>query len=442
MTYLFIDTNVLLHYRRLEEIDWLNLSKSTEAVIVLCPAVVRELDHHKVTHPQNKFRKRAQEITASLHSRLSGTIADVIRPGVRLEFLAADPELDFGAHGLRPEITDDWLIASSLVWKQEHPNDEIRIVSADLGISIKARAKGITVFSPGDADKLTEELDADEKRIVQLQKELAEIRNTLPSLSLGFWGEPKAQNFVRFRIQPPAEYDASAAAGEMARIRSKHPLLPAPDQLGRVRLNEVERIKQQLTGGLSLPISKEDADRYNASLGVFYQNYETYLRKLHDLRNKELLKIAFEIGLENEGGGPAEDVDIHLHFPDGFQLFDGDDHTMEAPDPPTPPKRPGTFDFGNFNLHALQNIGLTRPVMPHVGPPPNVSSPFIKRTNSYDVRTHVNRAKHGYTLRIAKFAALFASYESAGPFRIDYSISAANLPKAADGHLSVVVEKS
>ena len=35
MTYLFVDTNVLLHYRRLEEIDWLNLSKSEEVVIVL-----------------------------------------------------------------------------------------------------------------------------------------------------------------------------------------------------------------------------------------------------------------------------------------------------------------------------------------------------------------------------------------------------------------------
>ena len=71
-----------------------------------------------------------------------------------------------------------------------------------------------------------------------------------------------------------------------------------------------------------------------------------------------------------------------------------------------------------------------------------MSSPFIKRTNSYDVRSHVNKAKHGYTLRIAGFTAVFDSYESAGSFRIDYSISAANLPKAADGHLSVVVEKA
>ncbi|PYK00858.1 MAG: hypothetical protein DME23_05885 [Verrucomicrobia bacterium] len=442
MTYLFVDTNVLLHYRRLEEIDWLTLSKSGEVVIVLCPAVIRELDHHKVTHPQNKFRKRAQEIITSLHSRLSGVDADVIRDGVRLEFLAEDPDLDFGAHKLRPELTDDWMIASGIVWKQKHPNDETRIVSADLGISIKARVSGIPVFAPLETDKLAEELDSDEKRLMQLQKELAEIRNTLPSLSLCFWREPQGQNFVRFCIQSPVTYDAESVAEELARIRSKHPLLPPPDKRGRVRLSELERIKQQLSGELSLPITQEDADRYNSSLGKFYQSYEAYLRNLHDHRNKELLKIVFETGLENGGSAPAEDVDIHLHFPDGFQLFDGDDLVPEAPEPPSPPNRPGTFGFGDFGLRAFQNIRLAQSVIPRVGPPTNVSSPFIKRTNSYDVRSHVNKAKHGYTLRVAKFTAIFDSYESAGSFRIDYSISAANLPKAADGHLSVVVEKA
>jgi len=45
MTYLFIDANVMLHYRRIEEIDWGTLSNSKEVTIVLCPVVVRELVH-------------------------------------------------------------------------------------------------------------------------------------------------------------------------------------------------------------------------------------------------------------------------------------------------------------------------------------------------------------------------------------------------------------
>ncbi len=441
MTYLFVDTNVLLHYRRLKDIDWLVLSKSIEVTIVLCPAVIRELDRLKVSHPQNKFRKRAQEIISSLHSRLFGAGPDVIRAGVRLEFVAEDPQLDFGAHKLRPELVDDWLIASCLVWKQTHLNDETRIVSADLGISIKAKANGIPTIVPPETDRLAEESDADEKRIKQLQKELAEMRNTLPSLSLCFWSEPEGRRFIRRRLQQPVARDEENLAHELRRIRSKLPLLPAPNKLGRVRLSEMERIKQQLAGGFPLPISKDDADRYNSSLETFYKSYEAYLRKLHDYQNKKLLIIEFEIALDNGGRVPAEDVDIHLHFPDGFQLFDGEEDALKAPEPPTPPNQPGTFGFGNFNLSDFSRIGLTHPVMPRVGPPPNVSSPSIKRTNSYDVRSHVNKAKHGYTMRLAKFAALFDSYESAGSFKIEYSISAANLPKAANGELSVVTEK-
>jgi predicted ribonuclease YlaK len=213
MIYLFIDTNVLLHYRRLEEINWLSLAKSKEAVIVLCPAVIRELDQHKVYHPRNKFRKRAQEIITSLHSRLSGLDSDIIRNGVRLEFIAEDPSVDFGAYKLRPELPDDWLIASAIDWKQKHSSDEIRIVSADLGISIKAKSQGIPALAPLEADRVADELDADEKRIKELQRELAEIKNSLPRLKLCFWGQPEDQNFVRFQIPPPRRVFESMTSG-------------------------------------------------------------------------------------------------------------------------------------------------------------------------------------------------------------------------------------
>jgi hypothetical protein len=50
MTGLFLDTNVLLHYRRIDEIDWLSISGTDAVVLLICPIVVRELDHHKDSH--------------------------------------------------------------------------------------------------------------------------------------------------------------------------------------------------------------------------------------------------------------------------------------------------------------------------------------------------------------------------------------------------------
>src|SRR5258706_7682187 len=340
MTYLFIDANVMLHYRRIEEIDWGTLSNSKEVTIVLCPVVVRELDNLKVNHPQKRLRKRAQEIVSSLHAWLSDSDSSSIRQGVWLEFLHNDPDLDFHMHGLRKEISDDWLIASSMVWKQQHPKDDTKIVSADLGVAIKARAKEILVLTPSDGDKLPEEVDEDKKQINELQKELAGIKNTLPVLSLGFWECPDKE-FVRFGIKNPFPYDPQASAGEMEHLRSIYQLLTPSNTSPRRRPREIEKLMQSLDPASAFRVTKEGAEQYNSDLTEYFQKYEEYLRKAHDHQNKECLKFDFEIGLHNDGGSPAEDVDIHLDFPDGFELFDGRHHVFKAPDKPEPPKRPG-----------------------------------------------------------------------------------------------------
>jgi predicted ribonuclease YlaK len=131
------------------------------------------LDQHKVGHPQKKIRKRAQEIIASFYPKLSGEESDVIRNGVRLEFIAEDPIIDFIKYRLRSEITDDWLIASVIEFKQKNPNDEVKIVSADLGLSIKAKTQNFKVLRPSETDKLAEESDEGEKRIKDLRSEFA-----------------------------------------------------------------------------------------------------------------------------------------------------------------------------------------------------------------------------------------------------------------------------
>jgi hypothetical protein len=185
-------------------------------------------------------------------------------------------------------------------------------------------------------------------------------------------------------------------------------------------------------------VSQSTADSYNAELNSFYQDYEKYLHQKHEFENAMRRSITLEIGLENSGTVPADDIDVHLHFPDGFSLFDAEEDLPQKPELPKPPAEIGTF--GNFRVPfvpSLQHFDYTKALRP----PSNVSSPQIERTNSYDVRSQIKKIKHGYILSIAKFLVQFDSYESVTSFQIDYSISAANLPKPAYGHLSVVIEK-
>jgi hypothetical protein len=446
MTYLFVDTNVLLHYRRIEEIDWLNLSNSPEVVIVLCPAVIRELDHHKVSHPQNKFRQRAQAIITSFYSRLSGAESDLIRDGVRIEFLAEDPNLDFGKHNLRTELADDWIIASILEWRQKHPSDQTIIVSADLGVSIKAKTQKIPALMPLEADKLAEELDADEKRIKKLQEELAEAKSALPNLKLCF-GD--GQNIFRVKMQPPSVLDTKQLEASLQQIRAKHPLLEVPPEppkkepSNRDIFKAVSEMEKQIRKGIfpKREISRWDYLQYNSKLEEFYKSYEAYFRQLHDFQNVQRRTTQFVIALNNVGTSPGEDIDIHIHFPDGFWVFDAD---KNLPAPPMPPKTPdplGTYDYSRMAFGGMPQIALQNRAQPRPEPPPNISAPSIRRTNSYDVRSQVKKAKHGYTMRIAAFGCAFDSFESAKSFQVDYSVTAANAPKPSEGKLSVVIEK-
>lgn len=59
--HVFIDTNVALHYRRMDEIDWRQLTGADKVVIVITPVFFRELDKQKVTNKSEKIRDRSEK---------------------------------------------------------------------------------------------------------------------------------------------------------------------------------------------------------------------------------------------------------------------------------------------------------------------------------------------------------------------------------------------
>ena len=73
---------------------------------------------------------------------------------------------------------------------------------------------------------------------------------------------------------------------------------------------------------------------------------------------------------------------------------------------------------------------------PFVGP--ESSGLTIKRTNSYEVTTHIQTLKHGYSVPIPPVHIEFES-EQPSSFGIKYSLHPANLPESVDGELHVKV---
>lgn len=429
-TLVFPDTNTFLHYPSVDHIDWCTHLNSQEAIIVVAPIVVRELNKRKDTPGPIKLRERASSVLKTLwrFSKLPEPIH--IRKSVQIRFLTDDPPPEvFEKHDLAREVLDDYLVATILSFTEGTAEGDIILVTHDLGLELKASAKKIpTAQLPGDL-KLPPELDAEQKHIRELEMEVFRLQRRLPDLALIF---PPRGNLLRVRMKPPVELSDAALKWRMKRIHRRHP--------------KIDRVPSTAELGVfGLMAGKSAIDEYNGQLDNFYATYEEYYARLQEYLNYKRRIVRLAITLVNSGSTPAEDVDILLVFPAGFELRgEGElDGPPAAPEPPTSP-----YELPELIRQSLEQfrtgVDLSRFVTgTHLSSPeiPNVSHPTIRKTNSYDVEVHVNSLKHRYEETLDPLYVIFPTYESAGSFSVSYGIYAANAPDKQEGKLSVILEK-
>jgi hypothetical protein len=98
------DTNIALHYKGLEEIDWRTLvgaAKDDEVVVVVTAVVLREIDAQK-DRGRGVVQGRARRVS-SWFGKVRREKKTELRPGIRMEVNATEPEVevDLAAEGSR-----------------------------------------------------------------------------------------------------------------------------------------------------------------------------------------------------------------------------------------------------------------------------------------------------------------------------------------------------
>jgi hypothetical protein len=207
-------------------------------------------------------------------------------------------------------------------------------------------------------------------------------------------------------------------------VKSNYPYLVADDPYK----NPFEIITRSM-----FALTADQIDSYNKKLYEFYLEYESALDDILEKKIRKNFTFEIELVLNNIGNTPAEDIDIHLHFPDGFELFESDetDNDINLPEPPHMPKNGLDFSFPIMNYPTINSIGTIKGNS-------NFNSPTIKKTNSYDVDFHRNNLKHGYSENLESLSIVFKSRADIENFKIDYEISAGNMPNKLNGQLNVI----
>ena len=189
-------------------------------------------------------------------------------------------------------------------------------------------------------------------------------------------------------------------------------------------------------------LSQEQVERYNEELDKFYAEHAEYAKSLYKLYLVKYNSIEIKLLLQNKGTAPAKDIDVHLHFPDGFELVEKSNlpKIRKKPEPPYKPQH-------RFDLNIRLAASLINPVLPNYHgssskPEVNASAPIIRRTNSYNVDFHVKNVKHHQSVELSVLYVRFDDINAATGFGFNYRLVAADLPNVVNGKLSVRFEKA
>ena len=420
--YVFIDANTALHFKRPDQVDWLKLTGAGKVVLVATPILLRELEEQKIINNSRKLRERAAKYIKWLDNfvEVPGT---EVRSKVTWMFLTDEPQIDFGAERLSETISDDQLIASVLCHSSQ--SDERPIVAtADIGLKVKLKNRRIEVLVLPDDLRLPDEPDPIERENEDLRNKITRLESRMPRLSITF--EDSAE-YHTLRIREPNFINVKS----LEQIKKEHPYETTSEETGR---------PSSATGlyATELRSRENHRSRYNLELDKYFRDYQVFLDQCAAWQETICMHHMIKIDIANVGTAPASNVDVELYFPERVIPVDEDD----IPDKPKPPIAPeqnqGSFDsflMGNRNFNVLGSaLEQSKRLTAHLHGEPDIDLDENSICISY------LKLKHGFRKVCDPLIFRFVSRDTEKSFKINYRLSANELPDAVEGYLHIRID--
>ncbi len=428
MKSIFLDTNIFLHFTSFDEIQWLKESDCSECEIVLSPFVIDELDKKKVG--TSKVGNRARTALQKIEKLIEANKLE-IQKGVQINIVDHKPTKGFyDQHELNYDEPDQRILASIIDYRLKNPTTTIVLCSDDIGPRLRAKNFQIETLKLSDVYRLASEESENEKKIKKLEHENLLLKTKIPKLKLEF---DNGLEYKKIKVK-----ESSLLARDqfieinILKIKDETPyleILNKKDSNG----NTLSAISMQLAA-----LSQDQVDQYNIDLDKYFEEVEQYLESLYEFEHQQELSYPIEISIFNEGTVPGEEIDVHLHFPDGFDLMEPND-LIKLPKKPDPPYRPKhRMDFRSLSINPAIFLPRTQ-----FTPPSNIdfNRPSIKKTNSYDVNMYRKYIKHSYSVKLDDLVMVYKQRDDVTNYQIEYKITAANMPQGVSGQLNIIFEK-
>jgi hypothetical protein len=408
LKYIFMDTNVFLHFKPIEEFK---LSEQWGKCCLVVPRVILgELNKHKDSNKSSKIQKRARAICKKIQEwDKSGQITE----NLKFEFVinTSDPK----KHGLNSDSPDDRFLSDILLF--DAPSEDKILLAYDTNMLLTAKHLGIFTQEINENLKLPTEPCPLEKEKQELQRKLNRLENALPKLVVGCVSDANEN------VDPNPVFQYSIKEEGLT-----------DEEIDRKVSNlKLEEYKQEaITPFMS--IYQRDIEAYNASIRAYPKNFRKYLNNIRNYYKQYI--FSFTNAIFNMGTAPAHDLDIKLHFPDGFEMYLEENY-------PSPPKEPCLPEKPSLQSKlSLANLNFSRDLQLRT---PNIQLPksySLKRTNSYNFKDSFDKIKHNEIALMPKLFLSFKNIEEIRDFQCTYIITVGNLPEPVNGVINFRFEKN
>lgn len=420
MKYLFLDTNIFLHFINFEQIPWDNLVGDVDFKIIVSDIVVGEIEKHK-DGARGKIQKKAKAISKLFGDVFLGDKKLSISLGHCMSYPEKLPD-DVRAK-FNPSSQDDQILMGILA--SDYPKDDIIVVSYDNLILMKAKCHGLHFFKMPDKYKLKEEPSEEEKELEKCRKELMALKNRMSKPVLLLNGE---NDVLKIKRSPLLNIDEMLEF-HMQKVRSEHPYKKHP------KVSKKSDYFGAMLDSCSL-IDAEGIDNYNSYLDSYYKREEIFSRASlkKKMLEERMLKLSFS--LSNEGTDETGNIDVFVKFPSGLKLYDNKSKKKVDVDKPELPLPYRPFYDPRIN-EALRNLSPTSNYGRGIINMWSLDDDISERNFVYKA----SQVNHHVVHNLCDGEELYIDKETFGNFKIEYRIIDSKHSDSIDGIINVVIEE-
>ena len=426
MQFLFVDSNLFLQCRPLQDLDWECLIGREDLTLFVPSAVLTELDKHK-SDGNNRRAQRARRALQFLNSILEAPGDTVIVRTTPVKVIAQfAPEVS----GDASTSNDDSILFEVAEMTRTHGTQSVGLVTHDTNLKVKAKRKGLRFFPVPEHWLLAPEPDERDKRVRQLEEEIALLKKQTPIIEITLDGNQEIELVI-----PSYERLTPGTVDRLMEAMTAKFLIKTD-----FSLTSSERLLS--AGGVGMfplhpPADWEIAKYQNEEYPKWERSLRGRLERLHSSLRLRDVTADIQLLIANNGTVPGAHVHITIKVSEGFLTVDPEHHDKlleklltrpRAPRPPQP--RQNSLD-GFGNLHALS--GFNPPFLPKI-PIRHKRDEFYRKAGKHVDTEWVwecENMRHGGPPEEFPFRlGINAQSQPSGGLMV-VEVSAENLPKAA-----------